>query len=138
MLLSAHMLQAVTDVNNWQVTQTLRFTEGDVPAIYFQLVDLEKDTDQFSYRPTGKRFVPATGATLSVTISTIDTATTFTKTASIAFTGDNSIWKIQLLTTDPVLKGTFSIKLALTQSGVITYGIVPNALGIVSQTSAFC
>lgn len=134
MLLSARMLENVASVNDFNYVDQVRFTQGDALFVYFQLVDLNKDVNN---QPSGKRFMPASGATLSVEVNTINDATTLTKIATQPYANDTSIWRIQILAGDNIA-GTFTMKLALTQSGVVTRGVVNNSISIVSQTQAFC
>ena len=134
MLLSARMLDNVSNVNSFDTVDQVKFTQGDALDVSFQLIDLNKGT---SNKPVGERYMPAALSTLNVVVSTINTATTLTKVATQPFANDTSIWKIQILATDNIA-GTFTMKLALTQGGVVTNGVVKAALSIVPQTAAYC
>lgn len=134
MLLSARMLINVADVNTWENSTQLKFSEGDTQTVYIQLIDANKDA---SLKPSGKRYVPPATATLSVTITNIDSTKTVVKTASKPYSGDISIWSFSILPADGI-KGTCSLKLQLTDSGVSTYGVVKNALSVEPLTSAYC
>jgi hypothetical protein len=135
MLLSARTLYAVSDVNSWDSSGLeVKFTEGDTLDVYLVLIDAGKDQDN---KPRGRRYVPASGATLSVIIKSVDDSKTLTKTATQPFSNDGSIWKFTVNGTD-ALKGTYSLQLVLTQSSVATYGFVSNALSIISKTGSFC
>jgi hypothetical protein len=137
MLLSARLLVNLTDANTWEPSDNIRFTEGDTPYVYFQLIDLNKDRSSQGFKPAGKRFMPASGATLSVSVNSIDTARTLTKVATQPYAGDASIWKFQLLTSDNLKGGTFSLILTLTEGIVVTSGRVINALSVEPINSAF-
>jgi hypothetical protein len=137
MLLSARPLINVANVNTWSFADQIAFTQGDQVTIYFQLIDVLKDTSVQGFKPAGRRYIPASGATLSVTIPNIDTSKILTKVATNPYANDTSIWSFTILPTDPVV-GTITLKLALTEGGVITYGVVNTALSIVPQDGSFC
>jgi hypothetical protein len=132
MLLTARMLDNVVDVNTWEYAESLKLTEGDAPAIYFQLIDASKDRSSQGYYPSGRRYCPATGATLNVTLDNIDDDRIITRAAT-QHTTDKSIWYITTLTAD-ALKGTINLKLTLTEGTKITYGFLSNAISVESLT----
>lgn len=134
MLLSARLLNNVFNVNAFDVALETSFTEGDQLTIYLQLTDLLKDPEAKPF--SGRRYVPANGATLQVVIKSVDTAKTLTKIATNPFPGDTSIWSFPVLPTDG-LKGSWSIQLVLTESGIVTRGRVEDALLVLPQSGAF-
>lgn len=127
MLLSCRFLDNVCGVNSFEYRPQLRFTEGDGPEIYLQLVDAALDRPESGFNPGGRRYVPPTGAVLQVTVDNINSANVVTRLASQPFPGDASIWKIQLLPTDKVT-GTVALRLSLTANGKTLTGKVMNAL----------
>ncbi len=133
MLLSARLLNNVSSVNSYDSSFSTKFTEGDTVDIYLQLIDLNKDT---SSNPSGRRFVPATGAALTVTVKSVDTAKTLNKVCTNPYSGDLSIWKFSLNSTD-LAKGTFSLQLALTEGAVITRVRTDAALLVVPFTASY-
>ncbi len=133
MLLTARPLINVADVNTWEYADEVKFTQGDQVSVYFQLIDAQKDK---ALKLPGKRYVPATGAVLTVTLTSIDINKTYAKVATQPFPGDLSIWSFQVLATDSCV-GTLSVKLSLIQSGLTTSGTVKNMLSIDAQSSAF-
>jgi hypothetical protein len=137
MLLSARILQNVTGVNDWEVADEVRFTEGDSLYVFLMLTDLNKDKDIQRIRPSGRRYVPATGATLQVTVQSIDSAKTLVRIAVQPFANDPSIWKFQIMSTDS-LRGTYSIKLALTEGATVTHGVMKNGVSAEPMNGAFC
>lgn len=124
MLLSGQILDNVAGVNDFEVVPEARFTEADPVFIYIRLCDLNKDKNS---RPAGRRYIPATGATLQITIKSVDTAKTLVKTATNPYSGDTSIWRIQLTAAD-ALKGTYSMQLALTEGASVTRGLLSNVI----------
>jgi hypothetical protein len=127
MLLSCAFLTQVADVNNFVESPKVFMTEGDTIDIYLQLRDMAVNSAGANFNPPGRRFVPAAGATLQVTIDHIDNARKIVKFASQPFPGDLSIWKISIAATDKIV-GTRSLKLVLNEGGKLTNGIVHTAI----------
>lgn len=121
MLLSARILTDVNGVNSFQYANQAEWTAGDTVTVYFQLVDLTKDRAEQGYVPAGRRYVPAAGATLQVTIANIDDAKQVKRTAAVAYSTDASIWSVPVLSTD-LIQGTCDLSLTLTESGRVTTG----------------
>lgn len=126
MLLSARILSNVASVNVFTYENVARFTEGDGPDLYFQLIDasLDRQCD-----PPGRRYMPAAGATLEVTVQNIDNTKTLVRFASQPYATDPSIWKLTLLPTDKV-RGTADLRLKLTESPKVTNGVAKMALSV--------
>lgn len=103
--------------------------EGDAPTLYLQLLDKSVDLPIEGFSPPYRRYMPAAGATLQITITSNDMAKEITRFAAQPFSSDPSIWRLNLLSTDPV-RGTASIKLKLTENGVVTYGQLQPALDV--------
>lgn len=127
MLLSARMLNNVNGANSFSEDLQTRFTEGDRPTIYLQLVDKQSSLH---------RYLPATGASLSVVITNVNNSKTYTKTAINPYPNDTSIWSFQMLSTEEI-KGSISLRLVLTEGAVITYGLVRDALLIQPFNASF-
>lgn len=127
MLLSAKLLNNVSGVNSFTVSEQTHLTEGDTPIFYLRLVDKNS---------TLERYVPEDGATLSVIIKSVNDIKTYTKIATNPFPNDTSIWAFQMLSTEP-LKGSVSLQLILTEGTVVTRGAVKDALLIHSFNSAY-
>jgi hypothetical protein len=122
MLLSARLLSGVTDVNTFEVVTTLEMTQGDQQDVYFQLIDAS--VQKFA-SPKGRRYIPPSGASLRVTVQSLDSNQTLVGSATQPFSGDLSIWKFrwplppyQNADYDPdSVVGTFALKLVLTEPG---------------------
>lgn len=128
MLLGCRMLKDVASVNSFEADVQVSWTESDATEVYFQLIDLNLDTSNL-YRPPGRRFVPAAGATLSVELENIDDAKKVTRLAIQPFAQDGSIWKVQILPTDPC-RGTPQLRLTLTEGTKVTRGLVKQGIKI--------
>jgi hypothetical protein len=121
MLLSCRMLQNVVDVNTFEYDTQVAFTQGDGPTIYFQLIDANKDRVEAGFNPSGRRYMPAAGATLSVVVDSLDDAKKITRTAVQPFATDPSIWSLTFMANDAI-RGTTTLRLTLTESAKITRG----------------
>lgn len=129
MLLSARPIDNYTNVNTYDVVSTLAFTASDGPSLYFQLVDLSKDRADQNIQPPGRRYMPASGATLQVVLDNIDDAKVTTKTAVQPSAQDPSIWRIDLMSTDPCT-GTVTLKFTLTEGAVVRRFVLQNVLRV--------
>jgi hypothetical protein len=135
MLLACRFLADVANVNSFDgVASSISMNAGDTQALYFQLVDTSVDRKDQGFNPPGRRYIPASGATVSVTFTNTDTGpdvcvtefggsrinpsvqATLIRSASNPFAQDTSIWKVQLLGTDS-LKGTVNVAVTLTEPG---------------------
>jgi len=129
MLLSARPLTDVANVNSFQPTTTAQFTAGDAGTFYFQLIDKSVDLGNEGFSPSGRRYMPAAGAVMSVRISSINDAITVVRVATQPFANDPSIWAMPLLTTDK-LNGSYSMRLTLTEGSKITNGFADHVLNM--------
>lgn len=129
MILSARILENVSGVNSFSYANQAAFTEGDTPVIYFQLVDASQDRPEKGFVPSGRRFVPANGALLTVSLGSIDDARKISRLATQPFANDPSIWAFQVLTTDKI-RGTVNMNLSLNQGGVLTKGQIQAAVAV--------
>lgn len=130
MLLSARPLDNVIDVNTYEVVDHFEFTEGDAPSLYFQLLDLSKDKTERGFIPAGRRYIPAAGATLQVVLDNLDDLKVLTKVAVQPFSNDGSIWRIDIMSTDPVAAGTVRVKLALTEGTTTRRAVLDAAIRV--------
>lgn len=135
MILSARFLNSVGSVNDYCYMQQVQFTEGDQLDVYLQLIDAAKMNTADGWKPAGLRYMPAAGATLSVTVDNIDDAKKVTRAATQPFPLDPSIWKFTVMATD-VIRGTQNLKLSLSQGGVLTRGLVKAAVRVQSANCA--
>jgi len=135
MLLAGRFLTGVANVNTFDgVAPSISMNAGDTQGLYFQLVDASVDRKEQGFSPSGRRYIPASGATVSVAFTNTDTGpdvcvtefggsrinpsapANITRSASNPFAQDTSIWMVQLLGTDS-LKGTVNVAITLTEPG---------------------
>lgn len=108
MLLGATMLKSVQNVNSFQTTQQAILRQNNPNTVYFRLVDLEQ-TDQYG-QPL--RYVPASGATLTATISSINADNFISRLATQPYSSDDrSIFALNILATDTVTTGNLDLQL---------------------------
>lgn len=117
----------VASANSYRQAAQLSFTEGGSRPVYLQLIDQSQDTSDDGFSPPGRRYVPQPGATLLVTLLNLDQAIQVQKAAIQPFSGDASVWKIDTYPSDK-LRGTVSLRLALTEGSDTTYALVQAAL----------
>lgn len=130
MRLSARMLENVVDENTFDhAPDGARFTSGDAPVLYFQLIDLNKDESKQGFSPAGRRYVPEDDADLEVVLDNIDDDLKLTRSATQPFDGDPSIWSLELMTTDHV-EGTVTMRLTLTEGDKVTRGSLRDAIRV--------
>lgn len=135
MLLSARWLLNVRSVNDFDYADKVEFSEGDPVTVYFQLIDASRDRDQ-GFKSSGRRYVPTAGATLQVTITNLDDAKAYVKSATQLYpTLDGSMWSITIATTD-LVKGTPGIQLALTESAVTRRALLKGAVRVYPVSGA--
>jgi hypothetical protein len=130
MLLSARPLIDVANVNTWQQSPVIEFTAGDAASVFFVIVNASLDRE---LAPSGRRYVPAAGATLQCSVEALDDTKKLTRFAVNPFPDDRSIWRLDFTTTDQI-RGTASLRLRLTEGGVATTGYAKNILSVSSST----
>lgn len=130
MLLNALFLQDVGDVNTFSYATDLLVGEGDASVIYFQLIDASAFRPEKGFVPGGRRYMPANGATVTVTFGNVDDAKKVTRVASQPFVKDPSIWSVNILSTDAISAGSVDMKIVLNESGTIHTGKVTNCIKV--------
>lgn len=133
MFLSARFLAAVSGVNSFDYSTQVQAFEGDAFDIYVQLVDKERHKTEHGFSPGGQRYMPAASSTMNIEFLNINDNKRFVRTASQPFPLDPSVWKVSVLSTDP-LSGTVNLRLVLVEGGVqrVVYlpaGVLINSIG---------
>lgn len=129
MLLSARILKDCANVNSFDYADSAQFTKGDVVDVFFQLIDASLDTAIENFIPPGRRYMPAAGATLLVTVESIDDANKIVRAAVQPFATDGSIWKVSFYASDNI-QGTANLRVVLTEGPKVTKGLLKNAFRI--------
>lgn len=127
MLLSARFLNDVSGVNSFDHVTSIELGAGDPSTVYFQLVDASVHRSEDGYRPAGRRYVPAAGATLQVVLENIDDAKKITRYATQPYAQDPSIWALSIQASDAI-EGTVPLRMTLNESGTIRHVTLRAAL----------
>jgi hypothetical protein len=129
MILSCSFLTDVASVNAFQENPVFFMSEGDQVDVYLQLRDIAVNPPHAGYKPPGRRYIPASGASLKVYLdNSFDNSKVVTKQCSQPFADDRSLWKFTVLATDAI-RGTRNVRLELTE-GTVKRGIVQSALRV--------
>lgn len=134
MVLSLSFLQDVGGVNSFSYASNLQLGAKSATTLYFQLIDTSISVPlnaPFSGLQTGRRLMPAVGATVQLILNNLDNAKKLTRTASQPFVQDASIWSIPILNTDFLTGGTIEVQLLLNESGLITNGCLCAGIRVV-------
>jgi hypothetical protein len=132
MQLGLRFLRDVANVNVFRHTDRHEMFEGDTTYVYFQLVDRTVDRPSEGFSPPFRRYCPASGATLQVTLESIDMAKGLTRSASQPFAQDPSIWRQQLLSTD-VVRGIVSVVVRLTEGSEVHSARFPAGIAVAQK-----
>jgi hypothetical protein len=131
------MLSDVSNVNSFDYVDLFEFTEGDLPSIYFQLIDASQDKADRGFVPGGRRYCPGVGSTLTATLGSVDSAKTITRTCTQPFaTSDASIWKLTLQSGDTVV-GFRDLRLVLVDGAVTLNGVLRHAISVTPKNGTF-
>lgn len=131
MRLSAKTLKNVDNLNSWAYSENWVVRQngnvGEADTLYFQIVDLDR---------AGIRYIPSNTATMSVFFQSLDDTMDITKTATVAFSDDRSIWKIILSATD--LPNSGNVIFSLTDGGNTYSFNITNGLSVELVNAGAC
>ena len=92
MKLGLRMLDTLSGLNNLMYQNQTVIEPGDTATVYFQIVDMDR-AQGLNY---WQRYIPTTGATMSVKMTSLDAAKNITKIPTNPFADDRSIFSFQL------------------------------------------
>ena len=135
MRIAVKALNSDATLNNFEVLDQFNICKGDTAVLNFQLYDAEK----------GLRYIPAAGATLTITISrfpqylptpanareTVDY--TITGSAANPFADDRSIWTFSLTALQTATLTSSAVKFVLTEGSVVRNVTVPMMISASNQ-----
>lgn len=131
MQLSAKLIKNLDSINSWQHADNWNISRdgalGEPATLAFQIVDLDRD---------GIRYIPSNAATMELTFPALDDDAVITKTATVAYSDDRSIWTVSLLATDLPQAGV--VRFALTDGGVTRRWSVTGALRVQKVNAGGC
>ena len=133
MFLSATMLKSVQNVNSFQRTTTVPVRLGNPTTLYIQLTDAEQ-TDSYG---NALRYMPAVGATLTITIDNISgTNNISNRAASQPYSQDSSIWALTVTSSDVLRSG--NITGTLTEGATVRTFVIQSAITVQSTNMEYC
>ena len=107
MILGIRILENVTDVNHFKIVGNRRIVLGETNTIYIQLIDSAQNEDG---DPEGLRYIPqGTVNKVIIEFPSLNEANRFTRIATQPFSGDASIWSVDILSTDTPVSGNIII-----------------------------
>lgn len=128
MRLGGQVISIFCNINDFEYVSPLQMNEGNATRIYIQLVDLNRKLCADLNGTYYMRYMPVAGATLKVTIDSIDDDAIIEKNAS-QVTGDASLFYFDIYANEVL--GSGNLHLALTEPGpIVSTGVINNALAI--------
>jgi len=88
---------------------------GETVTVYFQMVDLDRVHGTNFYQ----RYVPASGATISAKLTSLDTSKNITKIPSNPFADDRSVFSFSLSSAETQLAAGVNLSVTLTEGANI-------------------
>lgn len=133
MRLGIRILNSSSSLNYLSYLNQAQISPGETATVYFQLVDLEQGT------PCGAlRYMSASGATVSIMLTSLDQAKNITKVASNPFADDRSIWSFTLNALETVNAAGVNMKVTLTEGANVKIAIAEAAVIIGSKSPYSC
>jgi hypothetical protein len=111
MRLGIQMLNSSSTVNSVLPVNQIQVNPGETSSVYFQLVDL----DQKNGNCPASRYMPMTGATLSILLTSLNAANNLTKLPTNPFPQDTSVWSFNLSASDTAIMAGINMKATLTE-----------------------
>ena len=135
MRLGLVMLDPNSTLNNLKYLREVYVNQGDTPTILFQIIDLDT-ADQNNL--IGDRYIPATGATVQLTITSVNDANTLVLNASMAFPNDDrSVWTFSMTSNQTTKAAGVNINAVLTQGQQVNNIVAKNVL-FIGPPSTYC
>lgn len=128
MNLSFRAINSDGTLNNFYQLDKINIVKENAATVRIQLIDLEK-----KLKEDALRYIPASGATMTVTFFRSQTADVVTKNASNPFADDRSIWQVALTAAEAAKVSSGFLLVTLTEGSTITKLKVD---GLVSASSA--
>ena len=133
MYLTANILKNVQNVNSFEYSEQVKLRQGNAATIYLQLAD----GDQLGSDGRPLRYMAESGATMTITFSSIVASYSVTKTATQPYSNDTSIWSVAINATDRIAQGNMVFSLIEATAGTRT-GMIENAIVVQSTNTSYC
>jgi hypothetical protein len=132
MNLSFRAINSDGTLNNFQQIDKINIVKENAATVRIQLIDLEK-----KLKEDHLRFVPASGATMTITFYRSQTADVVTKNATNPFADDRSIWQVTLTAAEAAKVSSGFLLVTLTEGATVTK-LKVNGIISVSSASGTC
>lgn len=128
MRISAKPLKNYQNVNSFQQTTEWTIRKGEPNRLYLQLVDAEQD---------GLRYLPTDlSYSVSMTFPALNASNVIVKSAAQASALDNSIWYVDLSSTDNAFTG--SVQISVTEGSVVRNFSLTSSLNVELLSNGGC
>lgn len=125
MRLSSKAILNFANINNFDFGNQWAVRAGDPNTLYFQLVDLDQMDPPTK---SALRYIPASGAIVTVTFPSIDSAAVVTVTAALANAADGSLWSVALTSTQ--IPATGNVLMSVNEGGAVRTFSVINMMSV--------
>lgn len=126
MRLGIRMLNNSSSINNLMYVNQVKIAPGETYTVYFQLVDLDSQDPYQQKAPI--RYIPVTGATITINLTSINAANNISKIPTTPFSGDTSVWSFNLLASDTQIAAGVNMKVTLIEGANISIANAPAAV----------
>jgi len=116
MRLGVRMLNNTSTLNNLMYVNQVQINPGETYTVMFQIVDLDQRPSASSLP---QRYIPITGSTMSITLTSIDQSRNISKIPSNPFVDDRSIWSFNLTAADTAIAAGVNMTATLTEGANI-------------------
>lgn len=134
MRLGIRILNNTSTLNGLFYANQAIINPGETFPVFFQLVDLDL---MGGANCPPQRYIPITGATMSIQLVSIDNSKTITKIPFNPFPEDRSIWAFNLSSSDTQMAAGINMKVMLTEGTNIKIAIA-EAVIIIGPRSPYC
>jgi CTP synthase (UTP-ammonia lyase) len=136
MRLGLKLLNSGATANCFKHVSSVEIVRGETAEIFVQLVDQDQN---------GLRYIPSPGATVQLVIPRMDEVSagpnntrvgsnpTLTRSAVVAFVGDNSIYKIPLTSSETEALVSSTLKVEVSEGSNKKIAILPRAITVYGE-----
>ena len=129
MRLGLKMLNSSSSLNAISYLNQVLINPNDTATVMFQLVDLDQG---------GQRYIPATGAMVTINLTSINIANNIMKIPTNPFSDDRSVWAFNLLASETAVAAGVNMKVTLTQGADVKSATAEGVVIFGSQSKYSC
>lgn len=135
MRLGIQMLNNSSLVNSLLYLNQVIINPGETSTVYFQLVDLDS---QHGANCPALRYISASGATMSIKLTSINVANNISKIPFNPFPDDRSIWAFNLSAVETQYAAGINMRVTLTEGASVKIAIAEAAVIIGPKSVYSC